>query len=403
MNAWLVGHGGCYNRGCEAIVRSTASLLAERFKRCRYTIWSYDRATDIKALRGKLFRVRDAHKRRGRFDRCRAARKLGRLPGGKLAQRILRWLPGSPTCALSIGGDNFTLDYGVPGQVVKTGRLLMDAGVPFVIWGASIGPFGADQRVEEQMRQFLQQVDLITVRESRSVEYLRSLGITRNVVQVFDPAFVLKPEPYQGPEALFVASGNVVGLNISALIAQWFPENNLEAILDEVAAFVDTLIAQGFEVLLVPHVTAKNYPIERDDERVLEMLYGRIDHGHENIALLPGNVPAAQVKWVISRCRFFVGARTHSTIAAFSTGVPTIVIGYSQKARGICRDLFGNEDYCVPTSKLSTQTLMDVWERLRQDEAAIRHLLERKRPEMLSGARRNAEALAELLGNGHLQ
>ena len=46
---------------------------------------------------------------------------------------------------------------------------------------------------------------------------------------------------------------------------------------------------------------------------------------------------------IISKCRFFVVARTHATIAAYSTGVPTIVISYSVKSRGIARDLFGDE------------------------------------------------------------
>jgi polysaccharide pyruvyl transferase WcaK-like protein len=58
---------------------------------------------------------------------------------------------------------------------------------------------------------------------------------------------------------------------------------------------------------------------------------------------VPGNIGARQVKWVISKCRYFIGARTHATVAAFSTGVPTISIAYSKKARGINRDIFGHE------------------------------------------------------------
>ncbi len=45
--------------------------------------------------------------------------------------------------------------------------------------------------------------------------------------------------------------------------------------------------------------------------------------------------------------------RTHATIAAYSTGVPTLVVGYSVKARGIARDLFGTEDgYVLPVQQL---------------------------------------------------
>ena len=63
--------------------------------------------------------------------------------------------------------------------------------------------------------------------------------------------------------------------------------------------------------------------------------------------------PAEVLKGYISRCSFFVGARTHSTIAAYSTGVPTLVIGYSVKSRGIATDLFGTYDnYVLPVQEL---------------------------------------------------
>ena len=41
--------------------------------------------------------------------------------------------------------------------------------------------------------------------------------------------------------------------------------------------------------------------------------------------------------------------------AAYSSGVPTLVVGYSVKARGIARDLFGTEDdYVLPVQSLKT-------------------------------------------------
>lgn len=62
-----------------------------------------------------------------------------------------------------------------------------------------------------------------------------------------------------------------------------------------------------------------------------------------------------ELKGYISRCRFFVGARTHATIAAYSTAVPTLVVGYSTKAKGIAKDLFGNwNDYVLPVQDIRT-------------------------------------------------
>ena len=67
-----------------------------------------------------------------------------------------------------------------------------------------------------------------------------------------------------------------------------------------------------------------------------------------------------QLKDVISRCEVFVGARTHATIAAYSTCVPTLVVGYSVKARGIAKDLFGtDENYVLPVQELKEES--DLW------------------------------------------
>ena len=62
-----------------------------------------------------------------------------------------------------------------------------------------------------------------------------------------------------------------------------------------------------------------------------------------------------ELKGYIARCRFFVGARTHATIAAYSTCVPTLVVGYSVKSRGIAQDLFGTEEgYVLPVQGLGS-------------------------------------------------
>ena len=61
-----------------------------------------------------------------------------------------------------------------------------------------------------------------------------------------------------------------------------------------------------------------------------------------------------ELKGYIARCKFFVGARTHATIAAYSSCVPTLVLGYSVKSRGIANDLFQtNEHYVLPVQSLS--------------------------------------------------
>lgn len=94
------------------------------------------------------------------------------------------------------------------------------------------------------------------------------------------------------------------------------------------------------------------------------------------------------MKYIISKLRFFVGARTHSTIAAYSTGVPTLAIAYSTKAKGIARDIFGTEEnYVVDIRNAKEDFLIDSFEYIIKNENYLRELLKGKMPEYSEKAR----------------
>ena len=57
-----------------------------------------------------------------------------------------------------------------------------------------------------------------------------------------------------------------------------------------------------------------------------------------------------QIRYVISKCNIFIGARTHAVISAYSTSVPAIALGYSIKSKGIAKDV-GMPDWSVVDSK----------------------------------------------------
>ena len=72
----------------------------------------------------------------------------------------------------------------------------------------------------------------------------------------------------------------------------------------------------------------------------------------ERVVLLD-DMGCTDIKGYIARCKFVITARTHASIAAYSTCVPTLVLGYSVKSKGIARDLFGTEEgYVVPVQNL---------------------------------------------------
>jgi len=65
---------------------------------------------------------------------------------------------------------------------------------------------------------------------------------------------------------------------------------------------------------------------------------------------------------VVRPCR----ARTHSTIAAISSAVPTLSLAYAQ-ARGLNQDIFGSQEFCLQPTETTPTTVAE----------RVSHLLER--------------------------
>lgn len=114
--------------------------------------------------------------------------------------------------------------------------------------------------------------------------------------------------------------------------------------------------------------------------------------------MLDGTMNACEVKGYISRLKLLITARTHASIAAYSTCVPTLVIGYSIKARGIARDLFGNEaSHLIPAQELdSSVQLIEAYESLAARADSERCYLEKKLPGYVGQLEQAVQAILAL-------
>jgi polysaccharide pyruvyl transferase WcaK-like protein len=97
--------------------------------------------------------------------------------------------------------------------------------------------------------------------------------------------------------------------------------------------------------------------MQNSDLSVLRYLYNRYKNTNRVYLISDEKLNGPQLKYIISKCRFFVGARTHSTIAAYSSCIPTLVLGYSIKSLGIAKDLFGTYDkFVINVNSLQSDT-----------------------------------------------
>ena len=364
----LYAHAGSRNHGCEAIVRSTLKILNLNNIDVSLATFRVQEDIDFLAPDFKLNFI--SYKRYEGIHPIRlidaGLRKL------KLKQDFLfsysqkdisENLDGDTLC-LSIGGDNYC--YGIPRWIYHTNTMAAGKGSKTVFWGCSVDP----EAINAEMLDDLKKYSLIIARESITHQAFIDKGLS-NTILLPDPAFALDAKPVGLPEGF--AEGNTIGINVSPLIMKSETSGGIvfKSFTKLIQHILDTTDSR---IALIPHVLW-----EHDNDMLpLSKLY-EMFRNSGRVVFVGDTYNCMELKFLISRCKLFIGARTHATIAAYSTGVPTLVIGYSVKARGIAKDIFGSEGkYTLPVQKLQQEDqLIKAYEALEEDADHIRgHLNE---------------------------
>lgn len=335
MRVVLYAHGGSSNHGCEALVRSTMQVIGEEGN--TFTIVSERPSDDHRyGLDKKATIVPSKLPVRtglpGLFYSLRMKCHPDDYLYYKEVYRSLVSRIGHCDVAIAIGGDNYCYT-GFTERFSVMNDQLQRHGIPIVLWGCSIDP----ERVTSTILDDLGKYHLITTRESITYEMLHQHGF-RQVHLVPDSAFLLGQQQLPLPHGM--ETGSMVGVNVSPLIIR---QETLPGItLANYRHLIHHILSTtDMGVLLIPHVT---WP-ENDDRKPLHLLYE--DFSSSGRVAMVEDCGASELKGYISRCRFLVAARTHASIAGYSTSVPTLVVGYSVKAKGIALDLFGDSTHHV--------------------------------------------------------
>ena len=339
MKYVMCPHGGSGNHGCEAIVRSTVKLIGNDT-----TLFTNKIEEDCKVGLQDLCKLDVAEKpiKSGSLSHLFAIfrnKVLGRADAfDQLVFQHIVEAAKNVDYVLGIGGDNYC--YDTPKFIYLVNRMVDEANVKRILWGASVEPDAIDERMLQDLRGYYK----IGARESLTYEALLAKGLTQTFL-LPDPAFVLDKEELPLPNGF--VEGNTVGINVSPMIIGY--EKNQGMALQNYVNLLKYIIEEtDMHVALIPHVVWSH----NDDRKPLIQLYDTFKDTGRVVMIEDHN--AMELKGYIARCRFMVVARTHASIAAYSTQVPTLVVGYSVKARGIAKDIFGTEEnFVIPVQSLT--------------------------------------------------
>ncbi len=372
----MFAHGGSGNHGCEALVRSTIECLTDKnhvFALTSYRpeedyFYGLDKHCTVSKVGDQISQPKKD------INYWHALLELKLRHNYRLMDQIVEAQAAGARrgdIALSIGGDSYCYGKKMTNELIHQHDVWKAAGLKTVLWGCSIEP---ELLEDQELRTHFADFDLITARERISYEALKR--VNPNTLLTVDTAFFLPQKQLPLPEDFEKA--DFVGINTSPLIERrenkpGITRRNYERLVESI------LLETDYKSLLIPHVVWSS----NDDLSVLRELYEKYK-ASGRIALIEDH-NCMELKGYISRCRFFIGARTHSTIAAYSTGVPTLVLGYSTKSKGIAEDLFGSSDhYVLPVQALQEEDeLEQSWKWLQQHESDIRGRLKSVLPHYL--------------------
>lgn len=359
------------NRGCEGIAKGSAIILAEPKENliglctntCLDKTLGIDRALTLIPYRKPSF-----------FDKIVIFKILRRLVKDKVWQRIkysyfynpfLKLLEADDIM-LSTGGDMLCYE---DNQVIYTNNILHNKGIKTGLWGCSMGPENLTKEKEETLRNF----SFLYVRESLTFAFFKEIGL-KNVICLPDPAFVLEPEVVVMPPEF--VHNEVIGVNLSNYVLGDFGLDKPFGM--QVKALIDFILNNtNLHICLIPHVMWAD-----QDDRIVASIIKNQYSDSERLSILDSEkYNYCQIRYIISHCRFFIGARTHAVISAYSTCVPTIALGYSIKSKGIAKDLGLPDPLVVNCKTEKANELLVSFHYLLDNEKSIKHQLNTVMPE----------------------
>ena len=274
------------------------------------------------------------------------------------------WKSLKGNIALNVGGDTYC--YEKPMKSYALNRYALKNKIPSILWACSI----EEQVIDDVMLEDLSRYSLIMPRETITNDVLVAKGLDKKkIVQMVDPAFVLDSQETPLPDIFM--NEETIGLNLSPIVSSSNP--NKQIIMNNYLDLIVFILKNTkFNVALIPHV----YDGDTEDLYSLRKIFDYFTDSRR-VNLISKNYNCMQLKYIISRCRMIIAARTHVSIAAYSTCVPSLVIGYSVKSKGLAKDIFGtHQNYVLSSNEIiHTNDIVEYFKWLMINEDGIRNHL----------------------------
>ncbi|MBI2843465.1 MAG: polysaccharide pyruvyl transferase CsaB [Armatimonadetes bacterium] len=257
-------------------------------------------------------------------------------------------------------------------------------GKKVMVYAQGVGPISGN-RSRRLASSILNTVDLITIRDGLSRDYLRDLGVTAPEVRVTaDPSFAVTPASEERAFELLRAAGVVPNVPlIGVSIRPWKDDPSWLS-----------PVAQGLDAAALRLGAALVFlPMQRDqDLNICLQVASRMTSSSTVVAQ---HMTPMEAIAVAGKMDFVVGMRLHSLIFAAARGVPFVGLAYDPKVDAFVREVAREEPLGLEkiASSFVTSKIVSAWERRYE----LSTLVAAEARTLRAAAASNAELACELL------
>lgn len=366
MIVGLYGIQGVYNFGCEAIVRGAYKFINEIYPESKILYFSFSPDYDSKVLADLKIEIVPINRERTIIKRIvnkiykffKIQKQVAMFDVNKILEKV--------DMIVSIGGDIYTIPqvlreqskYPYYNSLVDFCEKAIKKGKEVVVYGASVGPWGSYQKAIDYNVNALSKYKIILCREEKTIEYLNSLGLN-NVVFFPDPAFQIRKQLKNNLK-------KYIGINLSPLSLKELYGNFDTTYINKLAFLLDKLYEKtGIELMFIPHVLSQDKM--DNDMWFMEKIKSNMKHLN-HVTIADTSKGFIGIKDYLSQCYVIAAARMHCAINAIDENIPAIFLSYSQKSIGMCRYIYGNDNYLIDLKNIENELIGKITDILNYHE-----------------------------------
>ena len=260
-------------------------------------------------------------------------------------------------------------------SIIKCARL---TGAKVMLYANGIGPLNKEknrQRVKDQ----LNQISLLTIREEKSLEELKIIGITKPHIEITaDAAFTLEIAPnIQREESL---NGKYFIISIRS----W---KHLDSEFEEkIARFAD-YVKERYKLEPVCIAMQPQYDLD-----ISKRVSAKIKSG---ATVLIKRYSVDEMLNIVQNSEFVLGMRLHTLIYAAKAGVPVIALGYGPKVEGIMD--YMKQDFMTSVENVQYENIISYVDTIMENKDEISKKLKEQSKILKEKAGLNAKHAIALL------